>query len=467
MDLLDDEDYGSVSDEESLDDGLSGVTSGITSGIATESDILPSPSVSNLISDFHAQFWHQGADLDDLIQLAKHETIIRDATNHTTEPYNVIKLGQLMPLFDTELSMVFQCIVDTYKAKFPGLETIVPERKQYVDVVKMLQQDIPNVQLDQVLSKEETLVVSMSLKTDFKEGARIDKDLLSKAIHWFDILYNLRDNVSHYVETRIQMVAPNLCALLGPDTAAKLVTHCGSVKELSVVPSCNLASIGQDKTLHGKSLDISGVRQKGYLSYTDVVQTQPPEFQKQALRMVSAKVALAARADCTMGNQVINPDGNSDGNSDASKLGLKWRHEIVEKLKKIIDPPNISNIKPLPIPEDAPKKKRAGRRFRKYKEQFKMSHLRQMQNRMEFGKEEQTTMDPYGEEIGFGMADSKNVSALSSFNKTKMRKSMRLRLDQETKNTHSFLQDERSEKLKRSAEHPQATDPATSKQPRL
>ncbi|CDO93924.1 unnamed protein product [Kluyveromyces dobzhanskii CBS 2104] len=441
MDLLDDDDYGSVSETESVDQ-----TVREEGPERTGSDL---GSVSEVVSGFQPKFWRSGADLDGLIQVAKHENLIRDAM--TSESNNgdagadtVVQLGQLVSLIDEELSLVFQCLADTYRARFPGLETLVPERKQYVEVVKILTRahdvDVSKMGLDQVLSKEETLVVSMTIKTGFMPAASVDEAVLLGAIRWFDRLYALLEDVSQYVEARIRTIAPNLCALVGPETATKMVAHHGSVRDLSVVPSCNLPSVGQRKTLNGKTVDISGVRQRGYLFYTDLVQTQPPEFQKQALRIVAAKVSLAARADCAASNGNCNSD-----------LGNRWRHEIIEKLAKIVDPPNIGNVKPLPVPEDAVKKKRAGRRFRKYKEQFKMSHLRQMQNRMEFGKEEQTTLDPYGEEIGFGMANSRNAIALSSSfnNKTKMRKGMRSRLAQETKNTHDFLSDERSETLKR------------------
>ena len=41
--------------------------------------------------------------------------------------------------------------------------------------------------------------------------------------------------------------------------------------------------------------------------------------------------------------------------------------------------------KPLPIPDDKPRKKRGGKRFRKMKERLALTEVRKNRNRMRFG----------------------------------------------------------------------------------
>ena len=51
-------------------------------------------------------------------------------------------------------------------------------------------------------------------------------------------------------------------------------------------------------------------------------------------------------------------------------------------------------------------KKRAGRKISKLRAKFEMSELRKAQNKLQFGKQEDTIMNGLGEEIGLGMIKS-------------------------------------------------------------
>lgn len=396
--------------------------------------------IDSLIENFRDIIWN-GQDVDNLKQVLDKESdivaeIALDASN------SVGKLSMVVPLVRNELELMYECICKLYEPRFGELQGLVSSAEKYVRAVEILEKcsEPSEVKLESVLSKEEVLVVSMSIKRGFNKSIKIKLDELQKAIGYFNRLNDMKNNLESWLISKIERIAPNTSALVGPEVTSRLISHCGGIKELSRVPSCNLASIGKSKTpFHGINTDMSGVRQQGVVFQSELVQSLPIPYQKKALRMVCAKVSLAARSDCAK---------DADGH-----LGLKWRQEILDTLLKIMEPPNIGYVKPLPIPEDAPKKKRAGRRFRKYKQQFQLSHLRQMQNRMVFGKEEEVVMDAFGDEIGFGMANSRNVSALSSThnNKTKLKKDTIKRLAHEHSETSKFLQDERSQALKRSA----------------
>lgn len=425
MDLLDDFEENSSSD---VSDNL-------------ENDYITSyNSIEAVVLGYREVVWG-GQEPSELVQVGKHEDLIRTEMQRG-DVESVGRLSQLVPLLSQELELQFECIHDTYKERFPGLRSIVPMPKKFVGVVKMLEEtgpDLSQIRLDRILPKEEVLLVSMMLQSEY-QNASINTDRLHSSMQWFDRLSRLLEDLQSYLEAEIESIAPNLCSLVGSSVTTKLISHCGSVKELSQIPSCNLASIGKPKHMHHRmNTDTSGVRQKGYIFESELVQSQPSSYQKQALRMLCGKISLAARTDCSVS---CTDAGNGP-------LGAKWKQELLDKLEKIKDPPNIGNVKPLPIPEDKPKKKRAGRRFRKYKQQFQLSHLRQLQNRVEFGKEEQTTMDAFGDEIGFGMANTKNAMAFASTgNKSKLTKVMKKRLAQESIVTDAFLQDDRSGSLK-------------------
>lgn len=65
--------------------------------------------------------------------------------------------------------------------------------------------------------------------------------------------------------------------------------------------------------------------------------------------------------------------------------GAQYRHDIQEKLEKWKQPSIGMREKPLPVPGDAPRKRRGGRRARKQKEARAMTEIQKRMNRRAFG----------------------------------------------------------------------------------
>lgn len=342
-----------------------------------------------------------------------------------------------------QLDSALRQVIDTFKHRFPGVEEVLHGEQyvrwiaQQVDFHWDSPGDLP------IISPEQQLIIS-TLSHRFPQGLEAPSgqqyDLLQRYLQLSSALKTIHAQLT----ASIHLQAPNVCALVGPEIAARLVAHYGSVRELSCVPSCNLVTFGRNQGItSGPSQGPASGQGKGNvlakgdgLIYScDIVQQQHPEFRKQAARMLCAKLVIAARIDANGPGPRPGPGpANADalaGPASAGPAGLQLRAQILERLQKVSTPPQLARVKPLPVPEDKPKKKRAGKRFRKYKQQFQLSHMRQLQNRMEFGRAEHTTMDAYGEEIGMGLArvSGHELSSESSGPRPKMSKAMRKRLE--------------------------------------
>lgn len=144
----------------------------------------------------------------------------------------------------------------------------------------------------------------------------------------------------------------------------------------------------------------------------------PPEYRLKAQRTVGAKCTLAVRMDITRSHK----DGS---------YGYKLLEDAEKKLEKLAEPPPAKLTKALPVPVEGSKKRRGGKRARKAKEAYAMTELRKLQNRMEFGKEEEEAA-AFDETRGLGMAGSSSgkIRQLSgeSRSKAKMSKSNKTRL---------------------------------------
>jgi U4/U6 small nuclear ribonucleoprotein PRP31 len=90
-------------------------------------------------------------------------------------------------------------------------------------------------------------------------------------------------------------------------------------------------------------------------------------------RLLALKVALAARTDCFH-------------EATEGSFGLKLKEEFEKKLDKLQEPPPVKNTKALPVPLDAARKKRGGRRARKTKDRLGLTEMRKAANRTTFAE---------------------------------------------------------------------------------
>ncbi len=347
------------------------------------------------------------------------------------EEYNfLITVNDLSVEITNEISLVHDFIKAHYRKRFPELESLIPNAIEYSKIVKVLQNNL-NIDAENLsfLSKEKTLVLTMSSIQAKDASENIKEDELEKIVGACDLLLKLEDSrikISDYVASRLSIFAPNLSAIVGSYTAAQLMSVLGGLKGLAQTPSCNIASLGNKRAV-GIGLGHSGVRQQGYLYYSDLIQSVYPDLRKQAMRIVSGKIILAARVDFSSSI----PDGSQ---------GQKWRRDIEEKIEKLAEPPENKAPKALPAPIDKSSKKRAGRKYRKMKQRFELSELRKAQNRMEFGKQENTVTDGFGEEIGLGMTGSLSNIPINTNTRAKVSKNMKNRLEKATQDSEFFNQ---------------------------
>ncbi len=87
----------------------------------------------------------------------------------------------------------------------------------------------------------------------------------------------------------MSFVAPNISAILGSTTAAKLMAVAGGLTALSKIPACNLQVLGKTgKTNTGLS-SVGQVRHVGFIYYSEIVTACPAEIRKKVAKMVAAK----------------------------------------------------------------------------------------------------------------------------------------------------------------------------------
>ncbi|EST09980.1 Prp31 C-terminal [Kalmanozyma brasiliensis GHG001] len=300
---------------------------------------------------------------------------------------------------DNEVMIVHKFIRDHYSPRFPELETLIGSPWDYIRAVQAIgnSETIPTSSLEGILPHGTVVVISMTASTTTSTPLpEAEWRAVQEALDLVFQLESVRSRILAYVESRMSLVAPNLSAVVGTRTAAKLLGVAGGLDGLSKIPACNIHLLGASKKLStGLSSAHGAARASGFIHQAPLIADTPDDYRRQAVRMVSAKALLAARMDA---GKTSSRDGS---------YGVKLHEELAKKIEKLLEPPpqKLDKVLPVPVEGSGGKKRRGGRKARKAKERNGMTELRKMQNRMEFGKQEEEAMG-YDESVGLGMIHS-------------------------------------------------------------
>ena len=321
--------------------------------------------------------------------------------------------------------LVHKFIRDHYSTRFPELETLVSNPLDYartvatigngpMDKIKEMAakpSELVSTPLRQILDAPTLMVVTVEATTS--RGQALSPSELSTVLRACSMILSLaaaKDTLTSYVQSRMTLFAPNLTALIGSLTAAQLLNYTNGLIGLAKTPACNLAPLGSKKQANSGLATNVGIRHQGYLYQSPLVKTIPSDLKTQALRILSAKIVLAARIDSVH----QSPDGSEGENLKA---------QCLERLDKLTEPAANKGTRALPAPDDKPSRKRGGRRARKAKEATAMTDLRKAQNRMAFGKEEK--------EVGYGAGEgTKGMGMIGQQNDGRIRATQ---IDQRTR----------------------------------
>ena len=161
----------------------------------------------------------------------------------------------------------------------------------------------------------------VSSTTSGKPLNQIDLNKLNIACDEIIKLNNDRKLILEYIQVRMNLIAPNVCSLIGSNVASKIITAVGGILELAKMPASNILVVGTSKkNLEGFST--AGKLHLGFLAEIDAVKETPEEFKRQVLRRFSNKIALAARIDAFRKLPEVNYNVNNiksqNGNNNNS-----------------------------------------------------------------------------------------------------------------------------------------------------
>jgi U4/U6 small nuclear ribonucleoprotein PRP31 len=98
-----------------------------------------------------------------------------------------------------------------------------------------------------------------------------------------------RTKILNYVESRMTFIAPNLSAIVGTRTAARLMGVAGGIAALSRIPSCNIITLGANRLVATGLSRISNKAHEGLIFSAPIIQSSPPDLRKKFAKILSNK----------------------------------------------------------------------------------------------------------------------------------------------------------------------------------
>lgn len=161
-----------------------------------------------------------------------------------------------------------------------------------------------------------------------------------------------RQNLSSYLSTRMQALAPNLTALVGDLVGARLIAHAGSLMNLAKSPGSTIQILGAEKALFRALKTKHDTPKYGLIYHASLIGQATGKNKGKIARMLAAKSALGLRIDALSDWGVSSEDTSAEPTEEEkSKVGREARIGIERRLKALEGKPlkSVANANQTPL----------------------------------------------------------------------------------------------------------------------
>ena len=232
--------------------------------------------------EFFSEFYHKNIAItkEGLRNSVAEDTLIVQAIN---------SIGEL----DKAANMLSKRLREWYELHNPEFSRSLGDNEKFAELV--LRKD-KNKLLEEIGVKKEDCIGADLGQRDI-EAIRI-------LAHQIDELFRTRKKIEAYIEESMKHFCPNLAAVAGTITGAKLLEEAGSLRKLSILPSSTIQILGAEKALFRHMKTGSRPPKYGIIYSHSFIQQQVKANHGKAARALADKISIAARVDYFKGEYV-------------------------------------------------------------------------------------------------------------------------------------------------------------------
>ncbi|KAJ7349365.1 hypothetical protein DFH08DRAFT_778551 [Mycena albidolilacea] len=222
----------------------------------------------------------------------------------------IIQAIALLDQLDKDVNLFSMRIREWYGYHFPELVRLVPDNHQYARVAQFIgdkdtlsEEKLPD--LAAILEDDTTLAQNILDAARGSMGSSLsDIDMLNISAFATRVvsISDYRKSLVSYLSEKMNLVAPSLTALLGERISARLISHAGSLTNLSKYPASTVQILGAEKALF-RALKTKGNTPKyGLIYHSTFIGRAGPKHKGRISRFLANKCSIASRIDCYSDN---------------------------------------------------------------------------------------------------------------------------------------------------------------------
>lgn len=179
---------------------------------------------------------------DEIIQIYEKLAIHKIKKSSQEEDKLLIQAINSVDDIDESISKLVERIRDWYTIYFPEMDTI-SNNETYIKLIA------ESENREDIL---ENFNEHFAEEIEESTGADIEEDDLLMLKSFAESIYSLqksRRELETYIDSKMEVIAPNLRDLLGSTLGAKLIAHIGSIKRLATYPASVIQIMGAEKAI--------------------------------------------------------------------------------------------------------------------------------------------------------------------------------------------------------------------------
>lgn len=241
---------------------------------------------------------------------------------------HIIQAIAILDQLDKAINLFAMRVREWYGWHFPELVKIVSDNQRYASVAlfirnkKTLTEDRLH-DLAALVDDDEAVATSIIDAAKLSMGQDIsatDMDNVCSFAERVVSLSNYRKRLHGYLKAKMGIVAPNLATLIGEMVAARLISHAGSLTNLSKYPASTVQILGAEKALF-RALKTKGNTPKyGLLYHSSFIGRAGMKNKGRVSRFLANKCSIASRID-------------NFSEEPTTKFGSALRGQVEERLE--------------------------------------------------------------------------------------------------------------------------------------
>lgn len=239
----------------------------------------------------------------------------------------IIQSIALLDTLDKDVNTFVMRVREWYSWHFPELVKIVNDNYLYAKLVLLIKdkssltdESIPGIKEllgDEDKAREVVDAAKSSMGQDISPIDLINIEAFAKRVI---SLAEFRHKLFSYLSDKMQLVAPNLGALVGELVAARLISHAGSLTNLAKYPASTVQILGAEKALF-RALKTKGNTPKyGLIFHSSFIGRAKQRNKGRISRYLANKCSIASRIDAFL--DIATP-----------AFGEKMKEQVEERLR--------------------------------------------------------------------------------------------------------------------------------------